>query len=139
MASSGGQSGWTTVTAYVRATLRLTTSEADGRRRPIASGYRCNCWLGGLSETGERAYHDAVVYVENGETLEPGAASILRPVEGCRRRQCERRVRRIPDRRPGNCHRAVPIAIRFGGDSRLHVLAVVSRSERHGAQITATP
>jgi hypothetical protein len=66
------------VTAYIRAHLRLIPSEAGGRRRPIASGYRCNYWLGGLTATGERAYNDAVVYLEESESLQPGEAKTVR-------------------------------------------------------------
>jgi hypothetical protein len=65
-------------TAYVRAHLLLKSSDAGGRRRPIASGYRCNCWHGALTETGKRAYSDAVVYLEHEESLEPGEGTTVR-------------------------------------------------------------
>jgi hypothetical protein len=64
--------------AYIRAELRMTPSAAGGRSRPISSGYRCNCWLGGFTETGERSYNDAVIYLESVEVLEPGSSAVVR-------------------------------------------------------------
>ena len=64
--------------AFIRAQLRMKPTSAGGRSRPISSGYRCNCWLGGLTEAGERAYNDAVVYLESVETLEPGSSAFVR-------------------------------------------------------------
>jgi hypothetical protein len=64
--------------AFIRAELRMKSTEEGGRRRPISSGYRCNCWFGGLTPTGERSYHDAVIHLETTESLEPGSSSLVR-------------------------------------------------------------
>lgn len=64
--------------AFIRAELRMKPTEAGGRRRPISSGYRCNCWFGELTEAGERSYHDAVIYLEAEENLRPGSSSLVR-------------------------------------------------------------
>lgn len=64
--------------AFIQAELRLTPTDAGGRSRPISSGYRCNCWLGGLTEEGDRTYNDALIYLESAEELQPGSSAIVR-------------------------------------------------------------
>lgn len=64
--------------AFIQAELRLTPTDDGGRSRPISSGYRCNCWLGGLTEGGDRTYNDAVIYLESAEELRPGSSAIAR-------------------------------------------------------------
>ncbi|MGQ0744346.1 MAG: hypothetical protein ACT4OS_08450 [Acidimicrobiales bacterium] len=64
--------------AYIRAQLRMKPTDDGGRSRPIASGYRPNCWLGGFTADGERAYYDAVVYLESADALEPGLSALIR-------------------------------------------------------------
>jgi hypothetical protein len=69
------------IAAFIRANLRMKPTTEGGRSRPIASGYRCNCWFGARTDTGERSYNDAVIHLESTETLEPGssAAVLLQP------------------------------------------------------------
>lgn len=64
--------------AFIEAELQMTSTDQGGRSRPILSGYRCNCWLGIVTEMGDRAYNDAVIYLESGRTLEPGARATVR-------------------------------------------------------------
>lgn len=64
--------------AFIRAVLRLMSPDVGGRHRQISSGYRCTCWLGGVTETGERSYNDAVIYLESAEVLEPGSSAVVR-------------------------------------------------------------
>ena len=64
--------------AFIRANLRMKPTTEGGRSRPIASGYCCNCWLGGQTETGERSYNDAVIHLEATEALEPGSSATVR-------------------------------------------------------------
>ena len=58
--------------AYIEAEVELLPPERGGRRSPIWSGYRCNCWIGS-TEGGERTYNDATFFLVDGERLEPGA------------------------------------------------------------------
>jgi hypothetical protein len=60
---------------YVRAWLRLTPTEAGGKRRPIRSGYRPQWDLGYRTAEGEIAYCDAEVRLVGGP----------RPVKWCTR------------------------------------------------------
>lgn len=64
--------------AYIRAELQMKTTALGGRSRPIVSGYRPNCWLGGFTVDGEREYRDAVVYLESVGALEPGSSALVR-------------------------------------------------------------
>jgi hypothetical protein len=49
-----------------------------GRRRPIHSGYRPNCWIGRTTATGEREYSDAAVLLESEDVLRPGEVGFAR-------------------------------------------------------------
>lgn len=64
--------------AYIRADLRLRAPDAGGRRRPISSGYRCNCWFGALDDTGQHTYNDAIIFLENDGILKPGDSATVR-------------------------------------------------------------
>jgi len=64
--------------AFIRADLTLSATDAGGRHRPISSGYRCNCWIGAMTDAGERAYNDAVIYLETAESLAPGSSATAR-------------------------------------------------------------
>ena len=64
--------------AFVRARLRMLPAAEGGRRRPISSGYRSNCWLGRTTANGEREYNDAVVYLESAAELHPGEDAVVR-------------------------------------------------------------
>jgi hypothetical protein len=66
------------VSAYIRADLHMKPTEANGRQRPISSGYRCNCWIGARTDDGTPTYNDAVIYLESRESLEPGASGTVR-------------------------------------------------------------
>lgn len=63
--------------AFVAADVQLLGPGEGGRRSPIASGYRCNCWLG-KTDDGERVYNDATFYLVEAERLEPGVAGRVR-------------------------------------------------------------
>jgi len=58
--------------AYIEAEIELLSPEAGGRRSPIASGYRCNCWIG-KSVDGQRVYNDATFYFFDPQGLQPGS------------------------------------------------------------------
>lgn len=64
-----------------RVFLTLNRTDEGGRRRSISSGYRANCWIGKVSEKGERLYNDAHFYFDTVTNLEPGSATVacLRP------------------------------------------------------------
>lgn len=64
--------------AYLQADLYLLSLEEGGRRKPIFSGFRCNCWIGALTENGERSYNDAAIYFERPALLTPGASTTVR-------------------------------------------------------------
>jgi hypothetical protein len=64
--------------AYVRAEVELKATEDGGRRRPIFSGYRCNCWIGARTAGGEKAYNDAAIWFETQDRLNPGETTVAR-------------------------------------------------------------
>ncbi len=55
----------------------MLPSERGGRRAPISSGYRCNCWIGSI-EDGERRYNDATFYLLDVDRLGPGERGRVR-------------------------------------------------------------
>lgn len=63
--------------AFIEADVELLASDQGGRRSPIASGYRCNCWLGKVDH-GQRVYNDATFHIMDEERLEPGAVGRVR-------------------------------------------------------------
>ena len=64
--------------AFIRAEVRLRSTADGGRRRPIFSGYRCNCWIGARAEDGEKAYNDAAFWFEAQDRLDPGETTMAR-------------------------------------------------------------
>ncbi len=58
--------------AYIEAEVELLLSDRGGRRSPIASGYRCNCWIGKVQD-GQRTYNDATFFLLDAVRLEPGS------------------------------------------------------------------
>lgn len=64
------------LSAYIEADVELLPTEGGGRRSPIASGYRCNCWIGGLDATGN-TYNDATIFLVTGQ-LQPGTRGRVR-------------------------------------------------------------
>jgi hypothetical protein len=65
------------LSAYLRAELILRPTEGGGRRRPISSGYRCNCWIGHHTDDGDRSYNDAVIYLDSADQLHPGEQGVV--------------------------------------------------------------
>jgi hypothetical protein len=63
---------------YVRATLTLLPTDEDGRRGPIASGYRPQWDLGDRTEDGAILFSDAEVWLEDELTLSPGGTAVVR-------------------------------------------------------------
>lgn len=57
--------------AYIEAEVELLPTDQGGRRSPIWSGYRCNCWIG-KTEGADRTYNDATFFLLDGESLAPG-------------------------------------------------------------------
>lgn len=57
--------------AFIETEIDLLPPERGGRRSPISSGYRCNCWIGN-GERSERTYNDATFYLLDSEQLNPG-------------------------------------------------------------------
>lgn len=49
------------------ALLRLRGADEGGRQTPVASGYRPDCWFGGVSERGERHLTGCVLFIRPGE------------------------------------------------------------------------
>jgi hypothetical protein len=64
--------------ALIRAEVGLKMTEDGGRRRPIFSGYRCNCWIGARTAGGEKAYNDAAIWFESQDRLAPGETTVAR-------------------------------------------------------------
>src|SRR5580658_7419749 len=60
---------------HFTAELSLLSTEAGGRRNPIASGYRCNCWLS-VNHDDDRSTHDATFRLVQTEQLSPGESGI---------------------------------------------------------------
>lgn len=63
--------------AFIEAEVRLLPPDRGGRRSPIATGYRCNCWVGHTSG-GHRVYNDATIHLVDGDQLAPGATARAR-------------------------------------------------------------
>jgi translation elongation factor EF-Tu-like GTPase len=63
--------------AFVEAEVRLLPPSEGGRRSAIASGYRCNCWVG-HTDGGQRVYNDATIHLLDADRLEPGATARAR-------------------------------------------------------------
>jgi hypothetical protein len=64
--------------AFIRTEVRMRSTADGGRRNPIFSGYRCNCWIGARTPEGEKAYNDAAIYLESQDRLEPGETAMAR-------------------------------------------------------------
>lgn len=64
--------------AFVRVRIEMRRADEGGRKSPIRSGYRPNCWIGRLTEDAEREYSDAAVWLETGDSLAPGDAALAR-------------------------------------------------------------
>src|SRR5437660_1066751 len=63
----------------VRRPVRPSLQSASARTASAGrSGYRCNCWLGAMTAAGDRAYNDAVIYLESEELLAPGESAVVR-------------------------------------------------------------
>ena len=60
---------------YVRARLRLLSTDQGGRRTPIVSGYR-SCWAFPPELHGDM--HDGPLMIEGQEVLAPGEVAIVR-------------------------------------------------------------
>lgn len=74
----GGQAMTTLpLAAFIDAEVRLLPSAEGGRQSPIASGYRCNCWVGHVQE-GQRVYNDATFYLLESDELKPGETGRVR-------------------------------------------------------------
>jgi translation elongation factor EF-Tu-like GTPase len=63
--------------AFIEAEVHLLTPDEGGRRSPIASGYRCNCWVGHIND-GHRVYNDATIHLLGRDKLTPGATARAR-------------------------------------------------------------
>lgn len=63
--------------AFIAADVRLLPADQGGRRSPIRSGYRCNCWIGHQDADG-RAYNDATIHLVDSDLLAPGHAAAAR-------------------------------------------------------------
>lgn len=61
--------------AFIEADIHLLTPQAGGRGSPIASGYRCTCWIGHVDQGGKRTFNDASLYLVDVERLAPGATA----------------------------------------------------------------
>ena len=68
------------VEAYIEARVALRSTESGGRKRPIASGYRCGFLIGNPFDGGEQQ-NDAAIYLVDIDELAPGseAKARLRP------------------------------------------------------------
>jgi hypothetical protein len=58
------------------ATLRFREAEDGGRKGPVASGYRPNCWFG-LLRDGEHVYNDCVLHFRPGGDAYQGPEDLL--------------------------------------------------------------
>jgi translation elongation factor EF-Tu-like GTPase len=59
------------LSAYIVAEVNLLSPNDGGRRSPIVSGYRCNCWIGKELD-GKRTYNDATFFILSTDRIEPG-------------------------------------------------------------------
>jgi hypothetical protein len=66
------------LSASTEAEVRLLPPDERGRRSPVASGYRCNCWVGHTDDDGHRIYNDAVFHLIYDDRLAPGATARAR-------------------------------------------------------------
>jgi ribosomal-protein-serine acetyltransferase len=62
----------------LRLSLHLVASDRDGRRRPVADGYRASMSFGQRRRGIEPVVHDAIVVLEQGSTLVPGRRGVAR-------------------------------------------------------------
>ena len=62
----------------LRLELDLAPTDRGGRRRPLADGYRGSMSFGRRRRGIEPIVHDAVVVLEDADTLLPGAAGVVR-------------------------------------------------------------
>lgn len=62
----------------LRLAVDLAPTDRGGRRRPVFDGYRASLSFGRRRRHEEPIVHDAVLVLESGETLAPGAAGIAR-------------------------------------------------------------
>ncbi len=53
---------WLRLAAFIDADVHLLPPDEGGRRTPIASGYRCNCWIGHTNGA-HRVYNDATIHL----------------------------------------------------------------------------
>lgn len=67
----------------IEADLYVLTTDEGGRRGPITSDYRPNCWFG-LMQDGQRLYSDCVVTILDGETFERDGDLWVNPGGRCR-------------------------------------------------------
>jgi translation elongation factor EF-Tu-like GTPase len=65
------------VGAFIEADVQLLSRDLGGRRFPIASGYRCNCWIGNV-EDGRSTDNDATFWLIGVERLRPGSRARVR-------------------------------------------------------------
>jgi hypothetical protein len=67
------------MSVVLRVRLELLPADRGGRRRPIADGYRASLSFGRRRRgDAEPVVHDAVLVLEEGATLAPGATGIAR-------------------------------------------------------------
>lgn len=64
--------------AFIEAEVHLLAPDKGGRRSPIVSGYRCNCWVGHADDDGHRLYNDATFHLVAGDQLAPGYTALAR-------------------------------------------------------------
>lgn len=64
--------------AFIEAEVHLLAPDQGGRRSPISSGYRCNCWVGCTADDGLRAYNDATFHLIGSDRLAPGETARAR-------------------------------------------------------------
>ena len=56
----------------------MVPTSDGGRRTPIRSDYRPNCWVGCRSSSGDKTYNDARVYLETVDELASGECAVVR-------------------------------------------------------------
>jgi hypothetical protein len=62
----------------LRLEVELAPSDRGGRRRPLTDGYRASMSFGRRRRDIEPIVHDAVVVLEEGDALAPGATGVVR-------------------------------------------------------------
>jgi hypothetical protein len=63
---------------YIRARLRLASTEEGGRRGPLVSGYRAAWHFGDFTEDGVIVLNDAPITIEGRDWLGPGGEASVR-------------------------------------------------------------